>query len=56
MSRYETFERSRLQLRSLEERGCDLWEPQIAELTSPEHRRRYGWSYPFTGFLLFEWR
>jgi len=36
MSRYETFDRSRLQLRSLEERGCDLWEPNVAELASPQ--------------------
>ena len=35
MSRYETFDRSRLQLRSLEERGCDIWEPQVAELARP---------------------
>jgi len=36
MTRYETFDRSRLQLRSLEERGCDLWEPNVAELASPK--------------------
>ncbi len=36
MSRYETFDRSRLQLRSLEERGCDLWESNVVELASPK--------------------
>jgi hypothetical protein len=36
MSRYETFDRSRLQRGSLEERGCDVWKSQIAELASPE--------------------